>query len=136
MATRAVSKVSNGCIQHFVIPATKAVTKGKSVKFSGADNQIENCGAGEDGIGTALTDGVAGDTVPILLDGYAVVPCLVGTGGATRGSYAVTVADGHTDRAIADGTNPRFLRGKFMQTGVAGDIVGLLVGCTTPTPTA
>lgn len=136
MATRADYKDPTQLVQHFLIPSTKVVTKGMSVKFSGADNQIENCEAGDDGIGVALASGVAGDTVPVRLDGAAVIPVLVGTGTATRGLYAVTVADGHINQAIADGTTVRNLRGKFMQSGVAGDLVGLLIGCTTPTMTA
>lgn len=136
MATRALNKVQNGLIQHFLIPTSKATTKGKSVKFSAADNQIENCAADDDGIGIALLDGVAGDTVPVLLDGFAIVPVLVGTGDATRGGYAINAIDGHKDVTIADGTTDRKIRGKFMQSGVAGDLVGLLIGVSTPCPTA
>jgi hypothetical protein len=106
------------------------------VKFSGADNAVEDCGANEDGIGIAMESGVAGDTVSISLEGFAVVEVLVGTGGATRGAYAKFLADGFTDQATADGTTVRFLAGKFMQSGVAGDRVGLLLGVTSPHSTS
>lgn len=137
MAARAHNKVQNALIQSFKVPATKAVTAGFRVKFSGADDAIENCGANEDGIGIALADGVAGDTgIPVALDGIAIVPVKVGTGGATRGLFAKFLADGFTDQAIADGTTPRYLAGRFMQTGVVGDMVGLLIGVATPMSTA
>lgn len=119
-------------IRHYVIPATKVVTRGFRVKFSGADNQVENCGAGEDGFAVALQSGVAGETVPCALEGHQVIPVKVGTGGATRGSFARCVADGMTDVALVDGTTVRNIPGKFLQTGVAGDEVGLLTGVSTP----
>jgi hypothetical protein len=136
MATRPHIKNQNALVQAFVVPATKAVTLGKRVKFSGADNAVEDCGANEDGIGIAMESGVAGDTVSISLEGFAVVEVLVGTGGATRGAYAKFLADGFTDQATADGTTVRFLVGKFMQSGVAGDRVGLLLGATSPHSTS
>lgn len=136
MATRPHQKIDHAVIQSFLIPSAKTTTKGKRVKFSGSDTGCEDCGAGEDGIGVALATGVAGDTVQVVLEGHAVVPVLVGTGGATRGAFAKIVADGYTDQAIADGTTPRLLAGKFMQSGVAGDLVGLLIGVNTPCSTA
>lgn len=135
MATRAHNIKDSAIIRKFLIPATKAVTEGFRVKFSGADNQVENCGAGDDGFGIALQTGVAGDEIEVLLEGFAVVKVKVGTGGATRGLYAIMAADGLTDRAIADGTNVRYCPGKFMQSGVVGDVVGLLLGAATPVAT-
>lgn len=132
MATNAHDIEIYSLIRPYLIPATKAVTKGFRVKFSGADNQVENCGAGEDGFAIALASGVAGDTVICALEGHQVIPVKVGTGGATRGAFARCVADGMTDVTIADGTTPRNIPGKFLQTGVAGDEVGLLVGVSTP----
>jgi hypothetical protein len=134
MAARADNKISLGTVQDFFASGT--VTRGFRVKFGAGDDLCVNCGAGESGIGIALADATTGQSVQILLEGHAVVPMKVGTGGATRGGFAVPVADGVTTQAIADGTTPRHLVGKFMQTGVAGDLVGVLIGCTTPTPTA
>ena len=135
MATRAHLILINATIRPFKIPATKAVTEGFRVKFSGADDQVENCGAGEDGFAIALKSGVAGDSVECVLEGFAVAKVKVGTGGATRGLFAKMAADGFTDQAIVDGTNVRNLSGKFLQTGVAGDMVGLLLGAMSPTAT-
>ena len=136
MATRASQILESAILRPFKVPATKATTAGFRVKFSGADDAVENCGAGEDGIAIALETKAAGEVAECVLEGFAVVKVKVGTGGATRGAFAKTVADGWTDQAIADGANVRNIAGKFMQTGVAGDMVGLLLGAMSPKSTA
>lgn len=129
MAARAIRSEQFGLVKTYSVPAGKAVTKGMRVKFSGADDAIENCGAGDNGFAIALENGVAGGQAQVLLEGSAVVPVLVGTGGATRGAHAVPVADGFTDQTVGGGTVVKNVSGKFMQTGAAGDYVGLLIGC-------
>lgn len=136
MAARAHLKIGNALIQAFKAGAG-GVTEGFSVKFGSSDLEIVNCGAGEDGIGFAMATAAQGATVSAVLDGVAIFNVKVGVGGtATRGSYAIANATGHTNQAIADGTTVRNLRGKFMQSGVAGDEVGLLIGVSTPKSTA
>lgn len=135
MATRAHMKIDEAVLHTFTAGAG-GITKGKRVKFGADDLTVLDCGAGEDGIGVALEAKSAGDPVVVVLEGCAVVPVLVGTGGATRGGYAIPVANGFADQAIADGTTPRRLAGKFLQSGVAGDMVGLLIGVATPMSTA
>ena len=58
-----------------------------------------------------------------------VIPVTVGTGGATRGTKAVAVADGFTDAAThdSDGTGNESNYGVFMQTGTAGQIIGMML---------
>jgi len=137
MATRAHNKIQNALIQEFTVAAGQVATKGLSVKFASADDECQDCGAGEDGMGIALNSATAGEKVSVALDGHAIVPVKVGSAGtATRGLFAITNATGFTNQAIADGTTIRNLRGKFMQSGVAGDLVGLLIGVTTPKSTA
>lgn len=139
MATRAKVKRNNSLHDVFGVPATKTATEGQRVKFSGADNLVENCGANEAGIGIAqatVVGSASNPPVEVILDGYAVERVKVGTGGATRGLYAKSTADGFTDQAIADGTTPRFIAGMFMQSGVVGDYVGMLLGVPTPLSTA
>ncbi len=137
MATRAHNKIQNALIQEFTVASGQVVTQGLSVKFASADDECQDCGAGEDGIGIALESGVAGAKVSIVLDGHAIVKVKVGAAGtATRGLFAITNATGFTNQAIADGTTIRNLRGKFTQSGVAGDMVGLLIGVSTPKSTA
>lgn len=136
MATKAKIKLDRACIDTFTVASGQTVTEGFRVKFASADGECQNCGAGEDGFGIAQASGTAGQKVSIVLEGSAVVKVKVGTGGATRGAYSIPVANGYADQAIADGTTPRRLAGKFMQTGVAGDFVGMLIGIATPMSTA
>lgn len=126
MAVRPSKILDEATYKSLEVAPAKTVTKGYRVKHSGADNLIENCGAGELGIGEALDDGAAGDKVRVILDG-AVVPVVVGTGGATRGALAKSVADGMTDAtAVAAGTTLMHSPGIFLESGVAGDQVGLI----------
>lgn len=127
MATRAHRLVNGIPHMEFIVASGQTVTAGYRVKFASADDECQNCGAGENGFGIAINSGASGDKVTIALLGCGVVPVKVGTGGATRGAYAVMVADGHTDRAIGGGTTVRHCDGVFMQSGSAGDLVGMLV---------
>lgn len=106
--------------------ASGAVTQGRRVMHGAADNEVANCIAGALGIGEALDTGVAGDRIRVVLDG-PVVPVVVGTGGATRGTLAKGVADGMTDATpVAAGTTLMQAYGVFLESGVAGDQVGLI----------
>lgn len=136
MAVRAHKKIQNALLMAF--KPGGAIGAGRRVKFGADDDTVLEAGAGEDGVGVTLdaAAGASSDRITIVMDGQAVVPVKVGTGGATRGGYADNAADGLKDRAIADGTNPRFLAGKFLQSGVVGDVVGLMIGVPTPTATA
>lgn len=132
MATRAARVLTGAIIKTFKVPVTKTTAKGLRVKFSGADDQVEVCGAAENGFGIALAT-VAADAsnvqyVEVVLEGTVIVEVKVGTGGATRGANAVMAADGFTDKTLGGGTTVAHAAGKFMQSGVAGDFVGMLVG--------
>lgn len=123
----ALRKYNNGQIFDYTVAATKTVTAYKLVEFSGADNAIEDLGAGEDlGIGVALDSGTAGQRVRVLVPN-PVVPMLVGTGGATRGKKAVVVADGVADAPAHDssGGTDDAIYGIFMQSGIATNRVGV-----------
>lgn len=128
MAVRALNIVHNAIIRTYIVKSGTTTAVGKRVKFDTSDGSIDNAGANEDlAIGTAL-EVVVGDGVKLVqvaLDFHAIVPMLVGTGGATRGTYAVMVADGVANAAASGVTNARPICGKFLQTGVAGDIVGV-----------
>lgn len=128
MATRAKKKIDFAHISTYTVAATKSVTKGFPVIFSGADNEIENSGAGSDLImGVALETGAAGDRVQVLHP-VPVVPMKVGTGGATRGKKLKMAADGVTDAAAHDssGTTDDSIVGIAMQSGVAADMIGVM----------
>lgn len=122
-ATRARETFSHENILTFTVGT--ACTKGYAVKLSGA-NQITNCGAGDDGIGVAMETVASAGKANILLHG-PVKKVTVGTGNATRGTYAKMAADGFTDLSLGGGTTSRACHGIFLETGVAGDEVAMMM---------
>lgn len=129
MAARATDLTSKALVEVFKVASGGTVTKGMPVKFGSADDEVTVAGANDKAIGVALsTSTTAGDRVEVALFGYAIVPMKVGTGGATRGEYAVSAADGVTNQTLGGGTTVKYIQGRFMQTGILGDLVGVLLG--------
>jgi hypothetical protein len=129
MAKRPLVKLDNAC--RITLKADAAYARGIEVKFVTDDDTFTVAAANDPlAIGTlerAVT--AAGKKGDIILYGHAIVEVLVGTGGCTRGVDAVVVADGYTDAASnGGGTTSQIIKGKFMQSGVALDRVGLLIG--------
>lgn len=127
MAVRAILDMGPGPkIKTYTVAAGQAATEGRLVKLAAADEEVQLAGAGEAGIGIALETKAAGERVQVLVsEGDTVVKVKVGTGGATRGLWAVAVADGLTNSGtLGGGAVLKNIIGQFMQTGVAGDVVG------------
>jgi len=109
-----------------------AVTLGQVVKDGASDHQCQPSTDGIDATGIVMQlgslAGAVGDKVTIApLAGSMIVPVKVGTGGATRGKQAKVVADGVTNSVPAGaGTTATPTVGQFTQSGVAGDMVGLI----------
>ena len=128
MATRADQNILYAITRSFKVVTANAV-RGRQCKFGAADDEATVCGAGEQGMGIFLGDAVIGAWVDVaIFTSGAIIPVVVGTGGATRGSYAVAVANGLTNQVLGGGTVVRHIAGVFTQTGVAGDVVGLQIG--------
>jgi hypothetical protein len=129
MATRSDRYLQNAVIKTKIVDTSQTATKGKGLIRSTDDDHVDDGGANANVYCVALETKAAGEFVEVaLLTGGAIVPVLVGTGGATQGAYAVTVSDGWTDQTLGGGTTVVYIGGKFTQTGVAGDIVGMAVG--------
>lgn len=127
MATRAGQALQYALIKEYTVGT--AATKGKLAKFGSDDETMTDASAGENGLAVWLETGTTGQRKEaVLLAGGAIVKVLVGTGGATRGSYAVAVSDGFTNKTLGGGTTVSYIAGKFLQTAVAGDYAELLVG--------
>jgi hypothetical protein len=114
------------------VEAGQTVVVGRVVKDGDADKEIQHSADGVDAIGVVYAlgplAGAAGDQVQMAyLAGAGIIPVKVGTGGATRGKFAKCVADGVTT-ATPDVATPAAMNvvGFFTQTGVAGDIVGMV----------
>lgn len=111
--------------------AATAITKGMPLKFATSARTVEHAGASDDvQIGIAGNSVGASDAdrdVEVYLPG-PVVPVLVGTGGATQGAKAVIVANGFANAGAHDssGATDNSIAGVFFETGVVGDIVGMI----------
>lgn len=127
MAVRPHENLEGAVIRTFTVKAAASATKYYPLNHGAADDEVENANTGEDAFCIALETKAAGEKVECaLLTGTAVVPVRVGTGGATRGLWAVMVADGVTNQTLGGGTVVAFVLGKFLQSGVVGDVVGLM----------
>jgi hypothetical protein len=136
MALQPLRRLEYALIKEFTCSA--AIRKGfpvmvSAVAATGEISTIAEAGDANDvAIGVALEAGNT-TTVPkiqVVLFGTAIVPCLVGTGGATAGVRVGWVADGVTDInfQVASGATwtPACVYGIAMQTGVDNDIIGVL----------
>lgn len=125
MATRADFDLSESLVKERT--SGGAIAEGRAVKCGSSDQEVVQCGAGDAPIGIAIASvDASGKRLEVLLTG-GPVKVKVGTGGATRNKFAVCVADGLADiSSVADGTTLRNIVGQFTQSGVAGDVVGLI----------
>jgi hypothetical protein len=129
MAVRATQDLKNAIIKSKLSATSTDMTAGRFVKFGTTDTEVTNAGAGDD----LVAYGVAMETV---LGGAArvqictmgpgpIIPCIVGTGGVTRGVRVKLVADGVAAAATSENAV-----GWAEQTGVVGDLVGIRLGQT------
>lgn len=127
---RASEQLEHALLRSFEHASQPAFAKGVEVKLSTDDQLLTAAGTGDVlAIGITYKANVAGRPAHVILYGHAVVPVIVGTGGATRGVHAKGVADGMTDAAAnGGGTTSQIIKGQFLQTGVAGDIVEMMIG--------
>jgi len=129
MAVRANFDLKNSIIKTYRVKSGTTTVAGKRVKFGTADDEVDNAAAGDDlafGTARAAVVGDGSKTVEVILDCHQLVPMLVGTGGCTRGVRQKYVSDGITDATTnGGGTTAEAIVGIAMQTGVAGDVVGV-----------
>lgn len=129
MTARATEVLQYTTIKTFTVASGQIATRGFAVKHSGGDLAIANMAAvGDNCIGIALEDGIAGALVRVAMSGNGIVKVKVGTGGATRGSPAKYAANGLTDATVGGGTVKLVIHGQFVESGAVGDLVGLNLG--------
>ena len=132
--SNALRKYAENQFASFTVAPAAAVTRGFLVSLVlspvGGPVTIQNSVAPDTGIGVAMQSGAAGAVVKCYLFG-SIVDVLVGTGGATFGIKARWAAanDGFVDSPATTnaGANTDPIFGTFLQTGLAGERVGLLV---------
>ncbi len=126
MSARPFQQLSNAIIQHFTVKAASAVTEGMPVTLD-SEGVVLDSTAGQNAVGVALHSAAAGEDVQVAM-ANAIVSVKVGTAGATVGGYAVVGTTGAIDKTFGGGTTVGYCLGKFLQTGVSGDKVALLIG--------
>lgn len=131
MATRPDSYMQNVTFVSKIVKSGSTVVEGVGVKVSsGGELEVDVCGAGDEAYGIAMAT-VVGDgtkTVEVaLLTGGGVVP-VKASGTATAGTYAICGTDGFETQTLGGGTTVKHIAGKFTQTGVDNDYVGLMIG--------
>lgn len=123
MAVRATQDLKFALIKSYIVKAATTAVSGRQCKFGATDTEVEICGSGdeESAIGTFMEDAAAGARVQVCMLWNVEMPCVVGTGGTTRGLRQKIVANGVTD--ITGATDHSI--GTAVQSGVAGDLIGV-----------
>lgn len=119
----------NALVLQYTVATGQSVTEGEGVVLA-SDSTVQDAGGASDlAVGVAKASATAGAQVDINMYGWAVVPCLVGTAGATRGTKAQLASDGHVDCGThdSDGTGNQSSYGIFLQSGSATNWVGLML---------
>lgn len=127
MVARATFDTSKCSVKAGTVKSASDVTAFFPIKRDGTT--ILNCAAGDAADGYALETGVAGAVVEFVLAGCGGGPirAKVGTGGATAGAWLKMATDGVTDAGtIGGGTTLVNVVGKAVETGVVGDVIGIL----------
>jgi hypothetical protein len=141
---RANVDLKNALIKRYFVAASQTITAGTRVKFSatstrpysGVDGQEVTPSTSDEDVcigtaaETATSTATAGTVqVDVVLDGFAIVDVVVGSGGSSAGKKQVNSATGVTDApANGGGTTAHTILGIAMQTGVQNDHIGMLIG--------
>lgn len=125
----AMRYTQNALFLEYTVASGDTATEGEASLLD-SDTTTDDCdGASDLAVGVNMSTQVAGAQVELCMFGWAVCPVKVGTGGATRGTKAKLVGDGFTDATThdSDGVGNESTYGIFLQSGTAGQFVGLLL---------
>lgn len=126
--TRADFDLSKALIKSYAVKSgTTSVVGGQAI-FTTTEGEVDNGAAGGAFVGTFL-EAVVGDgtkMAQVALHSSLIVPMVVGTGGSTRGKYQVYGTSGVTDMAAAGVGTMVTCAGIAVQSGVSGDLIGVL----------
>lgn len=136
-------------LKPYTVKASNTVRHGMPVKLSSGEIVESGAAIADEAIGIAYSiqqlpagstrqPGIgwtapAASVVMVAMLGEGCVPIRVGTGGATAGKFAKQVSTGGTDATIGGATTALVCVGQFVETGVAGDLVGCNLGAAAPT---
>ena len=131
MTTRAHLAIEKNAIRRkYTVASGQATTAGCGVAFAAADGEVQTSSAAGACFGIALETKAAGELVDVLLLGFAIAKVKVAVGGtATRGVYAqtLTAPGAFANKVLGGGSVVQPIQGIFLESGVAGDLVSLLI---------
>lgn len=126
----AMRRIPQDGILSSVVVTAGAATAGYGAVLDTTDLECNNAGANAGTvIGVHLDTAAAAAKARIQISGVAAVK--VAAGGATRGTLAAVAAAGFQDIPAPNtaGATTTYCYGRFVQTGVSGDVVGLNLDC-------
>lgn len=127
MATRALLEIGNA-VEQLMTVQTADIAVNLPVKFGSLDGTIILCAADDPlVIGTTRTAAIIGAQAAVVLNGYAITKVEL-SGTATRGLPLKVTATGYENATLLNaGATLVRCSGQAMQSGVVGDIIGMLV---------
>jgi len=111
------------------VKANSVIVKGVGVYLS-ADGEIDVATANSKVFGVAAesvtgnADGTSRCEVQWLDGGSARVKC---SGTATAGEFAICGAGGFENQTLGGGTTVKYIAGRFLESGIAGDYVEMML---------
>jgi len=114
-------------IHAYTVKAASTATRGLCGVFD-SEHVVLDATAGQNASVCFLETKAAGERVEcVLLNSGCVVP-MKASGTCTAGSYATVGTDGVENQTLGGGSTVVYIVGKFTETGVDGDFVGVMVG--------
>lgn len=123
----AEQKLNNAVIVTRTVKAASTATRGLFGVYD-SEGVVLDATAGQKGSVFFLETKAAGEKVQCveLTGGCVVIAKASGT--ATAGEYAIIGTDGVENKTLGGGTTVAYIVGKFTQTGVDNDYVGVAIG--------
>lgn len=121
----AMRRIPENAILSLTVASGESATAGYGAVFHTDDQHCDDAGANTGlCIGVFMDTATAGNKARVQIRGVAAVKL---SGTATRGTLAQVTATGFEDApaANAGGGTTTYTYGRFMQSGVANDVVGL-----------
>ena len=119
----------NALIQHIVAKSGAVIVEGVGVIWDTGQADVAIDASNAFGIAMESLTGDGVKTVEVLM--LCSRSCIIkvkASGTATQGLYAKCGTDGFENKTLGGGTTVAYIAGKFTESGVDGDFLGLEVG--------
>lgn len=119
--------LENVTIKTYTVKAASTATRGLCGVFD-SEGVVLDATAGQNASVLFLETKAAGELVHCALLNGGGIGIMKASGTATAGSYATVGTDGVENQTLGGGTTVCYIVGKFTETGVDGDMVGVALG--------